>query len=64
MGIKNDAESSDNHDWQNETGLSFEERVRKERIGRQLEAARKNNERMKVSLNVAELIREDRDRIH
>jgi hypothetical protein len=60
--LKKDIESLDNIDWQNETRTFLEERVRKERIGRQLEVARKNKERMKVTLNVAELIREDRER--
>ncbi len=61
--LKKDIESLDNIDWQNETRTFLEERVRKERIGRQLEAARKNKERMKVTLNVAQLIREDRERV-
>ena len=56
--LKKDIESLDNIDWQNETRTFLEERVRKERIGRQLEVARKNKERMKVTLNVAQLIRE------
>jgi len=62
--LKKDIESLDNVDWQNETRTFLEERVRKERISRQLEVARKNKERMKVTLNVAELIREDRERVH
>jgi len=61
--LKKDIESLDNIDWQNETRTFLEERVRKERISRQLEVARKNKERMKVTLNVAELIREDRERV-
>jgi hypothetical protein len=61
--LKKDIETLDNVDWQNETRTFLEERVRKERISRQLEAARKNKERMKVTLNVAELIREDRERV-
>lgn len=61
--LKKDIESLDNIDWQNETRTFLEERVRKERIGRQLEAARKNKERMKVTLDVAQLIREDRERV-
>ena len=44
-------------DWQNETGNILEEKVRKKRINRQLEEAMKNEGCMKVTLNVAELIR-------
>jgi len=62
--LKKDIESLDNVDWQSETRNFLQERVRKERISRQLQAARKNKEGMKVTLNVAELIREDRERVH
>ncbi len=51
-------------DWQSETRGFIESRVRKERIARQLEAAKRNKERMKVGLNVAELIRGDREHVH
>jgi hypothetical protein len=44
------------------TRMSEQDGLRKERIRRQLELARKNKEGMKITLNVAELIREDRGR--
>ncbi len=62
--LKDEIEILDNVDWQNETRAFLEERVRKERINRQLKIAMKNKERMNVTLNVAELIREDRERVH
>ena len=42
----------------------LKERVREERIKNQLEAACKNKQRMKATLDVAELIREDRESLH
>ncbi len=62
--LKEEIERLDNVDWQNETRSFLEERVRKERIDRQIEAANKNKKRMKITLNVAELIREDREHGH
>ena len=62
--LKDEIESLGNVDWQNETREFLEQRVRKERIKRQIEAAKKNKQRMKVTLNVSELIRQDRERAH
>ena len=50
--------------WQEEIRAFLEERVRKERIKKQLEAARKNKERMKTALDVADLMRQDREGVH
>ena len=62
--LKDEIDNFGDIDWQNETREFLEKRVRKERIKRQIEEARKNKERMKVTLDVATLIREDRERIH
>ncbi|MHB8565696.1 MAG: type II toxin-antitoxin system VapB family antitoxin [Nitrososphaerales archaeon] len=62
--LKEEIERLDTVDWQNETRSFLEERVRKERINRQLEEARKNREQMKITLDVARLIREDREHAH
>jgi hypothetical protein len=62
--LKEQMEQLDNVDWQSEARSFLEERVRKERINRQIEEARKNKRRMKVTLDVASLIREDRERVH
>lgn len=51
-------------DWQFETRTFLEGRVRRERIRKQLEEARRNKEQLNVTLNVAELIREDREHGH
>ncbi len=62
--LKEEIERLDKVDWQNETRSFLEERVRKERINRQIEEANKNKKRMKITLDVAELIREDREHGH
>ncbi len=62
--LKEQMEQLDNVDWQSEARSFLEERVRKERINRQIEEAKKNKGRMKVTLDVASLIREDRERVH
>jgi predicted metal-binding transcription factor (methanogenesis marker protein 9) len=62
--LKEDIERLDTIDWQNETRSFLEDRVRKERIKRQLEEARRNREHMKVTLDVAKLIRDDRELAH
>jgi hypothetical protein len=62
--VEEEIERLDNVDWQNETRSFLEEKVRKERINRQIEEASKNKKRMKIKLNVAELIREDREHGH
>ncbi len=62
--LKEEIERLDEVDWQNETRSFLEERVRKERINRQIEEASRNKKRMKMKLNVAELIREDREHGH
>ena len=54
----------ENVDWQNETRGILRGESEKGAIKKQLEIASKNKERMKVALNVAELIREDRERVH
>lgn len=58
--LKEEIERLDSVDWQNETRSFLEQRVRKERIDRQIEEAIKNKKRMKITLDVAQLIREDR----
>ncbi|MHB1907590.1 MAG: type II toxin-antitoxin system VapB family antitoxin [Nitrososphaerales archaeon] len=62
--LKEEIDNFGDIDWQTETREFLEKRVRKERIKRQIEEARKNKERMEVTLDVATLIREDRERIH
>jgi hypothetical protein len=62
--LKDELENYDNVDWQNETRAFLEERVRRERIKKQIEKARKNKELMKVTIDVAKLIREDREGAH
>lgn len=62
--LKEEIERLDKVDWQNETRSFLEGRVRKERINRQIEEARRNKKRMKITLNVAQLIREDREHGH
>ncbi|MDH2901941.1 MAG: hypothetical protein PXY39_13310, partial [archaeon] len=52
--LKEEIERLDKVDWQNETRSFLEERVRKERINRQIEKARRNKKRMKITLNVAQ----------
>jgi len=52
---------SDVVDWQTETRDFIKGRVREARIARQLESARRNKEKMKVTLDAAEMIREDRE---
>jgi hypothetical protein len=60
--LKDEIDSLNNIDWQAETRAFFEEKVRKERLRKQLETAKKNSDRMKVTVNVAQLIRQDRER--
>lgn len=62
--LKEEIEQLANVDWQDETRTFLEERVRKERIKNQIEKANKNKKCMKITLNVAELIREDREHAH
>lgn len=62
--LKDELHSFTNVDWQNETRIFLEERVRRERIKRQLEEAKKNKARMKMTLDAAKLVREDREHAH
>jgi hypothetical protein len=62
--LKDEIESIENVNWQEETRAFLEWRVRKERITLDLESAKKNREKMKKELDVAKLIREDREQFH
>jgi hypothetical protein len=62
--LKDEIENLADVDWQNETRAFLEERVRKERIKKQLEKARNNKERMKMTIDAAKLVREDREQAH
>jgi len=62
--LKDEIENFAEVDWQNETRTFLEERVRKERIKKQIGEARKNKQRMKTTIDAAKLVREDRERAH
>jgi len=62
--LKDELENYGDVDWQNETRAFLEERVRRERIKKQIEEAKKNKERMKFTIDAAKLIREDREGAH
>jgi hypothetical protein len=62
--LKDEIENFADVDWQNETRTFLEERVRKERIKRQVKEAKKNKERMTTTIDAARLVREDRERAH
>jgi hypothetical protein len=62
--LKDELENYRDVDWQNETRAFLEERVRRERIKKQIEEARKNKERMNVTIDASKLLREDRTGAH
>jgi hypothetical protein len=62
--LKDELERFAEVDWQNETRAFLEGRVRRERIKKQIEEAKKNKERMKITLDAAKLVREDREHTH
>jgi len=62
--LKDELEKFDHMDWQSETRSFLEERVRRERLKKQIEEARKNKERMKITIDAANLVREEREHAH